>query len=98
MSAQMLSRMQTMTSESSGASEGLSAASRILKPSDTFSGDDPMTFALWRFQFTSWLTFGSSQAILNSDQLSSRAMLIYHQDLCQEQRWVLNLVSIDEGI
>ena len=46
---QMLSRMQTMTSGSSGASEGLSAASRILKPPDTFSGDDPMTFASWRF-------------------------------------------------
>ena len=50
-----------MSSGSSGASEGLSAASRILKPPDTFSGDDPMTFASWRFQFTSWLTFGDSR-------------------------------------
>ena len=58
---QMMTKMQSMSGGSSGASEGLSAASRILKPPDTFSGDDPMAFASWRFQFTSWLTFGDSR-------------------------------------
>ena len=58
---QMMTKMQSMSGGSSGASEGLSAASRILKPPDTFSGADPMAFASWRFQFTSWLTFGDSR-------------------------------------
>ena len=58
---QMMTKMQSMSGGSSGASEGLSAASRILKPPDTFNGDDPMAFASWRFQFTSWLTFGDSR-------------------------------------
>ena len=57
-----LNQVQTMTSSStSGSAEGLQAASRILKAPDTFSGDDPMSFASWRFQFTSWLTFGDSR-------------------------------------
>ena len=58
---QMMTKMQSMSGGSSGASEGLSAVSRILKPPDTFNGDDPMAFASWRFQFTSWLTFGDSR-------------------------------------
>ena len=49
---QMLTKMQSMSGGSSGASGGLSAASRILKPPDTFNGDDPEAFASWRFQFT----------------------------------------------
>ena len=56
-----LNQVQSMTSTSSSSAEGLQAASRILKAPDTFSGDDPMTFASWRFQFTSWLTFGDSR-------------------------------------
>ena len=32
-----MTKMQSMSGGSSGASEGLSAASRILKPPDTFS-------------------------------------------------------------
>lgn len=57
-----LNQVQTMTSSStSGSAEGLQAASRILKAPHTFSGDDPMSFASWRFQFTSWLTFGDSR-------------------------------------
>ena len=67
----MMSKMQTMSSGSTGASEGLSAASRILKPPDTFSGDDPMTFASWRFQFTSWLTFGDSRYTALLDRVES---------------------------
>ena len=55
-----MTKMQSMTSGSS-ASGKHSAASRILKPPDTSSGDDPLTFASWRFQFTSWLTFGDSR-------------------------------------
>ena len=58
---QVMSKIQSMSGGSSGASEGLSAASRILKPPDTFSGDDLMTFASWRFQFKSWLPAGDKR-------------------------------------
>ena len=58
---QTLSQVQGMTSGAISSSEGLQAASRILKAPDTFNGDDPMQFASWRFQFTSWLTFGNSR-------------------------------------
>ena len=58
---QTLGQVQTMTSSATSSSEGLQAASRILKAPDTFNGDDPMQFASWRFQFTSWLTFGDSR-------------------------------------
>ena len=50
-----------MTSRATSSSEGLQAASRILKAPDTFNGDDPMQFAPWRFQCTSWLKFGDSR-------------------------------------
>ena len=56
-----LNQVQTMTSSSSSSAEGLQAASRILKAPHTFSGDDPVNFASWRFRFTSWLTFGDSR-------------------------------------
>ena len=58
---QTLGQVQSMTSSAKSSSEGLQAASRILKAPDTFNGDDPMQFAPWRFQFTSWLTFGDSR-------------------------------------
>ena len=58
---QTLGQVQSMTSSATSSSEGLQAASRILKTPDTFNGDDPMQFASWRFQFTSWLTFGDSR-------------------------------------
>ena len=58
---QTLGRVQTMTSSATSSSEGLQAAARILKAPDTFNGDDPMQFASWRLQFTSWLTFGDSR-------------------------------------
>ena len=58
---QTLNQVQGMTSSATSSSEGLQAASRILKAPDTFNGDDPMQFASWRFQFTSWLTFGDSR-------------------------------------
>ena len=51
-----LNQVQSMTSTSSSSAEGLQAATRILKAPDT-----SMTFASWRFQFTSWLTFGDSR-------------------------------------
>ena len=50
--------LKRSTSSSSGATnphEGLSAASRILKPPDTCNGEDIMLFQQWKRQFTSWL-------------------------------------------
>eukprot|EP00435_Cladocopium_sp_Y103_P023051 s1251_g5.t1 len=41
--------------------DGLQAASRILKPPDTFNGDDVMQFQQWKHQFTSWLRFGDGR-------------------------------------
>eukprot|EP00435_Cladocopium_sp_Y103_P054239 s2915_g17.t1 len=43
------------------ANDGLQAASRILKPPDTFNGDDVMQFQQWKHQFTSWLCFGDGR-------------------------------------
>ena len=45
---------------SSSGGEGLQAATKILKSPDMFSGDDALAFPGWRFQFTSWLTYGES--------------------------------------
>ena len=56
--------LKRSTSSSSGATnprEGLSAASRILKPPDTFNGEDIMLFQQWKHQFTSWLCFGDNR-------------------------------------
>ena len=47
----------------SGSTDGLSAASRILKSLDVYSGDDPMLFQQWKQQFTSWLCFGDSRYV-----------------------------------
>ena len=58
---QTLGQAQTVTSSATSSSEGLQAASRILKAPDTFNGDDPTQSASWRFQVTSWLTFGDSR-------------------------------------
>ena len=58
---QTLTQIQSMSSSTPASSKGLQAASRILKAPDTSSGDDPVQFASWRFQFTSWLTFGDSR-------------------------------------
>ena len=58
---QTLGQVQSMTSSVTSSSNGWPAASRILKAPDTFNGDDPMQFAFWRFQCTSWLTFGDSR-------------------------------------
>ena len=38
---------------SSAVSDGLQAASKVLKNPDTYSGEDAMGFASWRFQFMS---------------------------------------------
>ena len=40
------------------AQAGLSMASRVLKNPDCFTGDDPHSFAAWKFGFCSWLSFG----------------------------------------
>ena len=63
----------TATASAAGSNEGLSAASRILKSPDTYSGEDPMMFMQWKQQFTSWLCFGDSrysQALENLEQKS----------------------------
>ena len=43
------------------AQDGLQAASRILKPPDTFDGTEVMNFIPWKQQFTSWLSFGDAR-------------------------------------
>ena len=43
------------------AQDGLQAASRILKPPDTFDGTEVMNFIPWKQQFTSWLSFGDTR-------------------------------------
>eukprot|EP00435_Cladocopium_sp_Y103_P029774 s3318_g7.t1 len=53
--------LERTTAGSSGSNDGLSAASRILKAPDVFSGDDPMLFQQWKQQFTSCLCFGDSR-------------------------------------
>ena len=52
------------SSSSSSVSDGLQAASRILK-----NLEDAMTFASWRFQFMSWLTYGDSRCISGASRL-----------------------------
>ena len=41
--------------------QGLSAASRILKTPEVFTGEDVHAFSAWKFQFASWLTFGEGR-------------------------------------
>ena len=41
----------------SRSSDGLQAASRILKSPDTYDGTDIMGFMAWKQQFSSWLKF-----------------------------------------
>ncbi len=43
------------------AQDGLQAASRALKPPDTFDGTEVMNFIPWKQQFTSWLSFGDTR-------------------------------------
>ena len=52
---------QALSSMSSRASTGLESATRILKAPDVFSGEDPMVFQTWNFQFSSWLSFGDQR-------------------------------------
>ena len=64
MAAEEALKRTTAASSSSGGTnphEGLSAASRILKPPDTFNGEDIMLFQQWKHQFTSWLCFGDNR-------------------------------------
>ena len=50
-------------SSSNSVSDGLQAASRILKNPNTYSGEDALGFVPWRFQFMSWLTCGDPMFI-----------------------------------
>ena len=74
----------TATASATGSNEGLSAASRILKSPDTYSGEDPMMFMQWKQQFTSWLCFGDSrysQALENLEQKSvAPPLTAYNQE------------------
>ena len=36
-------------------------SARILKSPDVFTGEDPMVFQTWKFQFSSWLPFGDQR-------------------------------------
>ena len=65
--------LERATSSGSGANDGLSAASRILKSPDVYSGDDPMMFQQWKQQFTSWLCFGDSRYVEALDNLEKKA-------------------------
>ena len=35
----------------------------MLKSPENFSGEDALNFPSWRFQFTSWLTYGESKYV-----------------------------------
>ena len=48
-------------------------ASRILKPPDTYNGEDMMAFQQWSSQFTSWLSFGEPKYAAILDQIEGRA-------------------------
>jgi len=52
---------QALSSMQSRASTGLESATRILKAPDVFTGEDPMVFQTWKFQFSSWLSFGDQR-------------------------------------
>ena len=58
---QAVQRMSGGSSRSDALQAGLTTASRILKNPETYSGDDPMSFSAWKFQFVSWLTFGEQK-------------------------------------
>jgi len=65
--------LERSTASGAGANDGLSAASRILKSPDVYSGDDPMMFQQWKQQFTSWLCFGDSRYVEALDNLEKKA-------------------------
>ena len=52
---------QALSSMQSRSSTGLESATRILKSPDVFTGEDPMVFQTWKFQFSSWLSFGDQR-------------------------------------
>ena len=54
------------------AQAGLSMASRLLKNPDCFAGDDPHSFAAWKFGFCSWLSFGDPRSQVSTWTWSSR--------------------------
>ena len=80
------------SSTSTGSNEGLSAASRILKAPDVFSGQDAMFFQQWKHQFTNWLCFGDGRYFeaLNNLEKKSEAppSSSYNADEIQmSQKW-----------
>ena len=74
MAAEEALKRASSSSSSGGTNprEGLSAASRILKPPDTLNGEDIMLFQQWKHQFTSWLCFGDNRYSEVLDKLESR--------------------------
>ena len=54
---------QTAGAASSASGDGLQNAAKVLKNPEMFSGEDALAFPSWRFQFTSWLTYGESKYV-----------------------------------
>ena len=52
---------QALSSMQSRASTGLESATRILKAPNVFTGEDPMVFQTWKFQFSSSFSFGDQR-------------------------------------
>ena len=48
---------QALSSMQSRSSTGLESATKILKSPDVFTGEDPMVFQTWKFQFSSSRSF-----------------------------------------
>eukprot|EP00435_Cladocopium_sp_Y103_P023681 s1403_g5.t1 len=63
----------TSAASATSSSEGLSAASRIVKPPDTYTGDDPMMFMQWKQQFASWSCFGDSRYVEALENLEKKS-------------------------
>lgn len=53
---------QALSSMSTGASTGMESATRVLKAPDVFTGEDPMIFQTWKFQFSSRVSCGDQRS------------------------------------
>jgi len=52
---------QALSSMSTKAPTGLESATRILKAPGVCTGEDPMVFQTWKFQFSPWLSFSDQR-------------------------------------
>ena len=66
-------RVARQTPASSSSGDGLQAASKVLKSPESVSGEDALNFPSWRFQFTSWLTYGESKYVTMLQKMESLA-------------------------